>query len=185
MGKHLNKKFFEEHILPHYNYIYYYLLKILKDEHLAKDVIQNTMEKAWKKLRTLRNPGSAKAWLFEIASHELTTMQRVRYKLMGNEESVDNGTLDEIYWSPDDILTELIKAEDLEILNRAKKCLSDKKQTLLILRYQLGYSYVQIAQYMDMTPEAVRTAISRACHELKKNYLTIEKGGKVRETEKK
>ena len=62
MEKHSMHKFFEENILPHYNSIYYYALKTLKNKEAAEDVVQTTLEKAWKNLHKLRDTRKAKSW---------------------------------------------------------------------------------------------------------------------------
>ena len=69
-------RFFEEEILPHYDGIYYYVLKVLKNKEATEDVVQNTLEKAWKNLKRLKNPDRVKQWLFTIARNELYSALR-------------------------------------------------------------------------------------------------------------
>ena len=45
MEKHLKQKFYEDSILPYYNGIYYYALRLLKNKEIAEDVAQSTFEK--------------------------------------------------------------------------------------------------------------------------------------------
>lgn len=50
------RAFFEEKILPHYKGLYYYSLKVLKNKTAAEDVVQTTLERAWKNLDQLKYP---------------------------------------------------------------------------------------------------------------------------------
>lgn len=78
MDKHLKQKFYEDSILPYYNGIYYYALKLLKNKEAAEDAVQSTFEKAWKNIDTLRDPEKVRSWLFTIAKNSMYSKLRKR-----------------------------------------------------------------------------------------------------------
>ena len=169
--KSMKRKFFEEEILPHYKSLYYYSLKILKNETAAEDVVQTVLERAWKGLDKLKNPENAKAWLFTIAKNEMNTM------LNPKRTRIDLEFSDEI------MLGILVKKEEIENLCEAIGRLTEKYRTLIELRYYWGFSEKEIARITGLKYSTVRVYIHRALKMLLDIYNDIDQKGVSREKE--
>jgi RNA polymerase sigma-70 factor (ECF subfamily) len=51
--------------------IYFFLLKKVKEEHIAKDILQSTFLKAYENFHQIKDKNKIKAWLFRIARNEI------------------------------------------------------------------------------------------------------------------
>ena len=71
--------------------VYRYILSFSRNETLAKDILQNTMLKAFKNINKFRGECSIKTWLFGIAKNEyLNSMRRAENKNLPLDEVSDN-----------------------------------------------------------------------------------------------
>lgn len=181
--KSMKRKFFEEEILPHYKSLYYYSLKILKNETAAEDVVQTVLERAWKGLDKLKNPENAKAWLFTIAKNEMNTMlnpKRTRIDLEFSDEIMSEIEMKNVEM---DVLGILVKKEEIENLCEAIGRLTEKYRTLIELRYYWGFSEKEIARITGLKYSTVRVYIHRALKMLLDIYNDIDQKGVSREKE--
>ena len=74
MNNYQKRVFFEEHILPHYEGLYYFALKTMQHKESAEDAVQSTLERAWKHIDKLKDETKAKTWLFTIARNQMYTI---------------------------------------------------------------------------------------------------------------
>lgn len=173
----IKRKFFEEEILPHYKSLYYYSLKILKNETMAEDVVQTALERAWKNIDKLKNPDSAKTWLFTIAKNEMNTLLNPRRTPIDLEFSDEIIPEIEVENVETDVLGVLIKEEEKKNLFEALNRLSEKYRTLIELRYFWGFSEKEISRITGMKYSTVRVYIHRALKMLLDIYEKIERKG--------
>ena len=80
--KHTNEKqikeIFEATVIPLYGDVYKYLLHLGCDCHLAENISQITMEKAWINREKLISVDYKKQWMFRVAYNEYITFLRFR-----------------------------------------------------------------------------------------------------------
>lgn len=167
--------FFEEKILPHYRGLYYYSFKILKDKAAAEDVVQTTLERAWKRLDRLRDPEHVKSWVFTIARNEMRTMlrrRRIRIELEFSDEMVPEI---EFHAVQQDILEALVKDEEHKNIGEAVSRLPEKYCVLIGLRYYWDFSEKDIAKITGLKYSTVRVYIHRALKMLLDIYNEIDK----------
>ncbi len=158
-----------EYILSFYEKaIYNYCLRILKNSHNAKDVTQETFIKVYTHRKLIDPEKNIKTWIFTIATN--TTYDFLRSKKRKNEISLntENETIlsFEAYYPKEGLMSDVDKA--LEQINQEYK-------KILLLFYQQGFQYQEIAEILDMPINTVKTQISRGKEQLKdklKNYLT-------------
>jgi len=177
MEKHLKQKFYEDSILPYYNGIYYYALRLLKNKEIAEDVAQSTFEKAWASLDSLKDPCKARSWLFTIARNNVySKFQRERRWL---EYSFLDEILpeDDIHTVQTDALKVIMDKEAHQLLKAAMSLLSDKYRNVLELRYYWEYSLREISEIIGVKYSTARVYIHRALKELTKIYKQLEERG--------
>lgn len=138
--------------------IYRFVLKNIRDEEKAKDIVQETFLKLWEKVSTVSYE-KAKSYLFTTAYH--TMIDGIR---------------------KDNRQTELTEAEcnmhfcenkynDLkQILNEALTLLPEIQRSVLMLRDYEGYSYKEIGEILNLSESQVKVYIFRARSYLK-NYI--------------
>ncbi len=140
------------------NGIYRFILKNIKDEDKARDVVQDTFEKCWIKHETI-NPAKVKSYLFSTAYHTMIDMIRKDSRLAGFDEIRHENLAHENQYS------------DLnEILHKAIQLLPDIQKSVILLRDYEGYSYEEIAEITGLNESQVKVYIYRGRVFLK-NYI--------------
>ncbi|MEH7074267.1 RNA polymerase sigma factor [Neobacillus drentensis] len=145
------------------NELYFYLKKQGADSETAKDMVQDAVYKLMIHIESI-NTDKYRAWLFKVAINLYYDDCRKNNKspsLQLNENLVSNSKLiDELIINKED---ELQVRETLEQLPL-------KFKQLLLLKYDLEWSYQQIAQYLEMKPDGVKTYLARARAKFKELY---------------
>ena len=124
----------------------------LKDRALAQDAAQDTFIKAWSALDHLREGGSEKAWLMQIAVNTCRNMLRSRYFRMVNRGvSIDDlpEPTSEDRHSDDSVLREVMK-------------LPDKYREVVVLHYYQELNTEETAEALKIPSATVRTRLARA-----------------------
>ncbi|MCU4176813.1 RNA polymerase sigma factor [Carboxylicivirga sp. N1Y90] len=142
--------------------IYHFVLKNIKDEDKAKDIVQDTFEKLWKK-HTEVNYQKVKSYLFSTAYHTLIDLTR-REKKQARWDEVD-----------DNRHSEMDGYSDLnEVLHKAVALLPEDQRMVVMMRDYEGYSYKEIGEIAHLTESQVKVYIFRARKFLKDYIGKIE-----------
>lgn len=142
--------------------VYRFILKNLKNEARAQDIVQDSFEKLWV---------NRKAVIFTKAkSYLFTTAYRTMIDVIRKEKRItltnDNNVFEEIH---EDNYTGI-----QEILHRAINQLNEIQKSVILLRDYEGYSYKEIATITELTEAQVKVYIYRARVFLKKYIGRIE-----------
>lgn len=130
--------------------LYRFILKHIKDVDIAKDIVQDTFEKVWRKVNDIEST-NAKSYLFTAAHHTLVDYTRKAKKQEDYNEVVENTLKHEKQYSD-------IKA----ILNQALDKLPEIQKTVILLRDYEGYDYAEIGRITELTESQVKVYIFRA-----------------------
>jgi len=141
--------------------LYRFALWLARDRAIAEDVVQETMLRAWRSWKDLRNERAAKQWFLTIARREHARMYE-RKRL----ETVD---VNDLVASEAPALAEG-DGRDLADLRRAIALLEDEYREPLVLQVLLGYTTQEIANHMGLTQGAVLTRLFRARNRLRKQF---------------
>ena len=140
------------------------LIRITGDTEVAKDLLQESFVKAFRKIDDLEEPKAFAGWLKRIVVN--TGVEHLRRKKNVFEE-ITNETeemLDEI----DDDL-----AIEPEVLHQAIKELPDGCRSVLSLHLFDGYKHAEIAQKMNISESTSKTQFRHAKALLKKKLEGI------------
>lgn len=138
--------------------LYRFVVKNLKNEAMASDVVQDTFEKLWIKLENVSGL-KVKTYLFTSAYHTMIDYIRKEKRY----SDADLLTLNEGH--------ETDNYSDLaEILERAVQNLPQDQRAVVMLRDYEGYSYREIADITKLSETQVKVYIYRARVYLK-NYI--------------
>lgn len=142
--------------------VYRFVLKNLRDEEKAKDIVQDAFEKVWHK-RAEVNASKAKSYLFTTAYRCMIDSVR-REKKQGNWTEVKESSLFQSQGQSD--LSEVLE----EALNR----LPEIQRSLVLLRDYEGYDYKEIGEIANLSMSQVKVYIFRARKTLKEYLVSIE-----------
>ena len=150
-----------EYILFFYEkMIYNYCLRILKNSQNAKDITQETFIKVYTHRKKIDPEKNIKTWIFTIATN--TAYDFLRSKKRKREISLDeeNETISshEAYYLEEGLISDVDKA-----LAQIKF----EYKRVLLLFYQQGFAYKEIAEILEMPINTVKTYISRGKEQLK------------------
>lgn len=157
---------FEEEALPHMEALHAYALKLTNDSDEADDLVQDTMLKAYRFFDKFEKGTNCKAWLFQIMKNSFINNYRKSTK---EPDKVDYEDVQNFY---ENIKAEEVKSShfegdafndilDDEIVN-ALSTLPDDFRTIVFLSDIEGYSYEEIASFLDCPIGTVRSRLHRA-----------------------
>jgi len=141
--------------------LYRFAFWLARDRAIAEDVVQETMLRAWRSWKDLRDERAVKQWLFTIARREHARLyERKRFETV----DVDNliATEASALASSD--------GRDIEDLRRAIARLDEDYREPLMLQVLFGYATKEIAEHMGLTQGAVLTRLFRARNQLRKQF---------------
>jgi RNA polymerase sigma-70 factor (ECF subfamily) len=155
-------KEYNQSVDTHADAVFRFVLKNIKDEDKAKDIVQDTFEKLWIKADSVTF-SKVKSYIFTTAYHTMIDYIRKEQKQTVLDEGTSNKHSHERQYS------------DLsEILQEALELLPDIQKSVILLRDYEGYSYKEIADITELNESQVKVYIFRA-RKFLKNYIgTIE-----------
>lgn len=145
--------------------------RIISNEDLAQELVQDAMLQAYLSLKKLRDPTCFKSWLYGIVLNVCRNYLRRRKAIPFSLEAItrDLGTEPLLIKesSPDpqqiveqqELYTELLKALDT---------LSSKNRLATLLFYQEQLSLQQVADRLDISVSAVKGRLYKSRHQLRK-----------------
>ncbi|MFP3860734.1 MAG: RNA polymerase sigma factor [Bacteroidales bacterium] len=142
--------------------VYRFILKNIKDEEKAKDIVQDTYEKLWVRAEEVTYK-KAKSYIFTTAYHTMIDTIRKDSKV------TDINEVNNIEPSTNKQYTGLN-----EILEQALNRLPDIQRSVVLLRDYEGYSYEEIGQITNLNESQVKVYIYRARLALKKFIGSLE-----------
>jgi len=152
----MNIKEFNICVDDHADGVYRFILKSIRDEDKAKDIVQDSFEKMWVKVKEI-SAEKAKTYLYTAAYHTMVDLIRRDSKKMFFESEHEN------------LLTTENSYSDLkEILNEAVAKLPEIQRSVILLRDYEGYSYEEIGEITGLSESQVKVYIFRA-----RNFLKI------------
>jgi RNA polymerase sigma factor (sigma-70 family) len=138
--------------------VYRFILKNIRDEEQARDIIQDSFEKMWIKVNDISYE-KARSYLFTTAYHTMIdTIRRDRYQHPAEEADLNKHSYRDDYTG--------LK----EILEDAVARLPEVQRSVIMLRDYEGYSYAEIGQITGLNESQVKVYIYRARVTLK-NFI--------------
>ena len=138
--------------------VYRFILKNIRHEADARDVVQSAFEKLWINRGEVNNE-KCKAYLFTVAYHQMIDQLRKQKKV----------TLKDTFNEQQRVVN--TAANNLKkVLELALNTLSETQRSLVLLKDYEGYSYEEIGQITGLNESQVKVYLHRA-RILLKNYL--------------
>lgn len=129
--------------------IYRFILKNLRDEERARDLVQDCYEKLWRNAAKV-DFAKVKSYLFSMAYHSMIDLIRKEKR---------------ISWMENDQLPQDVHFNQYsdvgEVLDKALAMLPEVQRLVVMLRDYEGYSYDEIARIASLTESQVKVYIYR------------------------
>ncbi|WP_297098735.1 RNA polymerase sigma factor [uncultured Draconibacterium sp.] len=142
--------------------LYRFVLKSIKDVHMAEDIVQDSFEKLWKNRENVDGT-KVKSYLFTTAYHTMIDRIRKEKRSAFTEDlSLPEEGREGNYSDLSEILTEAVNK------------LPEIQRMVVLLRDYEGYNYQEIGELTNLSESQVKVYIYRARLFLKKYIGSIE-----------
>ena len=158
----MTEREYNECVSSYADNVYRFILKNLRHEEDARDVVQTAFEKMWKNRNEVDGKRS-KSYLFTVAYHQMIDHIRKVKRIQLKEEFEENGQVEHQH------------SNDLKkVLDKALNRLNDTQRSLVMLKDYEGYSYAEIGEIMDLNESQVKVYLHRARLHLRAYLVKIE-----------
>jgi len=154
----MTEKEYNECVRNYADNVFRFIVKNLRHEEDARDVVQSAFEKLWRNRNEVEN-GKSKSYLFTIAYHQMIDHIRKTKRIQLKDEfNAETKVYDK-------------QANNMKkVLEEALARLSETQRSLVLLKDYEGYSYEEIGQITGLNESQVKVYLHRARIQLK-NYL--------------
>jgi RNA polymerase sigma-70 factor (ECF subfamily) len=139
---------FARHQLP----LYRWLLRIVRDESLAEDLLSEVFLDVWRHAGSFEARSSASTWLLAIARYKALSARRRR-----SDVELDKGVAESIADPADDPEVVLLKKSRGEVIRRSMASLSPEHGEVIDLVYYHGKSVREVAEIVGTAEATVKT----------------------------
>ena len=161
-----------EYILSFYEKsIYNYCLRILKNSPNAKDAAQETFIKVYTHRKSIDPEKNIKTWIFTIATNTV-------YDFLRSKKRKREVNLDEEFETNSNFETYYSQREEglVSDVDKALEQINPEYKRVILLFYQQGFGYQEIADILKMPINTVKTHISRGKEQLKEILQEYQNG---------
>ena len=157
--------------------IFHIVLKIVRDQETANDLVQETFMKAFSALASYRSEYRFSTWLYKIAANSsIDFLRKKRIKALSLDKEIDTGDgkveieIPDYTYHPE---RDLVRKQQRFTINEAIDSLPDKYREVIVHRHQEDKSYEEIADLLGIPVGTVKARIFRARELLKKKLRGI------------
>jgi len=142
--------------------------RMLEDEDIARDVVQDTMVTIWQKLAKIKTADNFKTWVYRIAVNKCYDQLRKRKRMPEQRYDDQRWTLISNHLSAEGV-TELENKENAQIISLLTNSLSPKQKAVFIFSELEEMSNDEIAEITGMKMTAIKANLYYA----RKNIATL------------
>lgn len=143
--------------------VYRFIVKNLRHEEDARDIVQTAFEKLWRNREAVENEKS-KSYLFTVAYNQMIDHIRKNKRIQLKDEFAEDGRVQQASNNQN------LKKTLMEALNR----LSETQKSLVMLKDYEGYSYEEIGEIMGLSGSQVKVYLHRARLTLREYLVSPE-----------
>jgi RNA polymerase sigma-70 factor, ECF subfamily len=155
--------------------VYRFCRQQLHDTVLAEDVHQQVFSEAFRDLTTFSGRSTLRTWLFAIARYRVLDAAKARRRARAYFEE------DDMADAPDPTPQPGQRIDDARLLEALVECVSkldEQTRTIVLLRYQQGFTFEEISEICKEKPGTLQARVTRALPRLRR-CIEARTGGKV------
>jgi RNA polymerase sigma factor (sigma-70 family) len=146
----MTEKDYNECVKLYADNVYRFILKNLKNDDDAKDVVQSSFEKMWRNKETVENL-KCKSFLFTVAYNTMIDLIRKNKRIILKDDFRET------------ILGSNNQQQNTKrILEEALNKLNERDRSLVMLKDYEGYNYEEIGQITGLNESRVKVYLHRA-----------------------
>ena len=158
----MTEKEYNDCVNQHADNVYRFIVKNLRHEEDARDVVQSAFEKLWRHREEV-DSAKIKSYLFTVAYNQMIDHIRKAKKVYLKEE-----------FREDSRVTNRESNNAKAILQEALARLNETHRSLVMLKDYEGYSYEEIGKIMNLSESQVKVYLHRARLQLKEYIVKVE-----------
>lgn len=150
--------------------LFNYVLKIVRSQMFAEDIVHNVFLKLYDNLKRIRNSESIEIWIFTTARNEIFSHFRKKVNKYDQDiESIENKVITE------DIYDELERKELIRLVEDELHKMDTSQSEVYYLKEYSDLSYREIARIMNISEELVKSRIFKVRQKLRKAITKLER----------
>ncbi|MEJ7589902.1 MAG: RNA polymerase sigma factor [Ferruginibacter sp.] len=142
--------------------VYRFILKNLRHEEDAKDIVQGTFEKMWVNRLQVEND-RCKSYLFTVAYHQMIDHIRKNKRITLKEDFHEEARI-----------TNKSPHDSKRVLEEALNRLNETQRSLVLLKDYEGYNYEEIGKITGLNDSQVKVYLHRARLQLREYIVKPE-----------
>ncbi|MFT3978866.1 MAG: RNA polymerase sigma factor [Ferruginibacter sp.] len=158
----MTEREYNECVNLHADGVYRFIVKNLRNEEDAKDVVQSAFEKLWINREQVMQD-KIKSYLFTIAYNQMIDFirkqKRVDHRDSFSENALGSGS---------------INYNTKRILDEALAKLTELQRSLVMLKDYEGYNYAEIGEILNLNESQVKVYLHRARLQLRDYIVKME-----------
>ena len=158
----MTEKEYNECVSLYADNVFRFIVKNLRHEEDARDVVQSAFEKLWRNRESV-DGAKSKSYLFTVAYNQMIDHLRKAKRVYLKEEFNEGARVSNNHVNN-------AKA----ILQEALSKLSETQRSLVMLKDYEGYSYEEIGKITNLSESQVKVYLHRARLQLKEYIVKIE-----------
>ena len=146
----MTEKNYNDCVTQYADNVFRFIVKNLKHEEDAKDIIQTAFEKLWRNREAVEND-KCKSYLFTVAYNQMIDHIRKNKRIHLQED-----------FTEDSRIGHQTNSQTKKILMEALNKLNETQKSLVMLKDYEGYSYEEIGKIMNLSGSQVKVYLHRA-----------------------
>ena len=148
--------------------LFRYIVSLIRDQHLAEDILQEVFIRIYRKLRWLREPQAFRAWTYQIASREA-------FRYLNRERRWTDQVRDEATLAVQPAVEKEFSRELIESLPQLVEKLSPASRAVVVLFYLHEMSLVEAAAVLEIPIGTAKSRLAYGLESLRRSFEREEK----------
>ena len=144
--------------------LFRYIVSLVRDQHLAEDILQEVFIRIYRKLSYLREPEAFRAWSYQIASRE--AFRHLNRERRWSDQVRDEATLTAV---PANEHEGEFPREMIETLPQLVESLSPASRAVVVLFYLHEMSLVETAAVLEIPIGTVKSRLAYGLETLRRS----------------
>ena len=145
--------------------LFRYIVSLVRDQHLAEDILQEVFIRIYRKLSYLREPEAFRAWSYQIASRE--AFRHLNRERRWSDQVRDEATLTAVPANEHD---SEFPSEMIETLPQLIGSLSPASRAVVVLFYLHEMSLVETAAVLEIPIGTVKSRLAYGLETLRRSF---------------
>ena len=155
--------------------IHAFIWRRVRDYHIAEEITQDAFLRAYEKLGTLRDPNRFSGWLYMIATRCSLTWLGEKNTPMQSLETKSTAEIESLFYTQYIVEQNENSATEKqrEVVEYLLQKLTARERTVVALHYLSEMSCEEIGDFLEMSPNTVKSRLHRARKRLKKEESVV------------